>query len=330
MLPSTATAARTDRRRAWTWLRLLGGLAILAFLAWRVGAGPFLAGLRAVDARSMTIAVTLGAVTTACAAWRWAAISAALGIRLPLRSAVAAYYRAQFLNVTLPSGLLGDVHRAVRHGRDIGDVGRGVRAVALERVAGQATLVVLAAGVLWAYPSPVRAHLPGITGVLIAVLAGLGAIAAAGRRISPLIRAVLADVRKGLRAGRLWIVVGVTSAVVLAGHLATFVVAARAAGVTESVPRLIPLTLLALLAMMLPVNVAGWGPREGVAAWAFAAAGLTAAEGVATAVTYGVLSFLACAPGALVLLAGVRRRPVLAPVPPVETRVLVGAGDARG
>ena len=45
--------------------------------------------------------------------------------------AVAAYYRSQFLNVTLPGGVVGDVHRAVRHGVDIGDVGLGVRAAVL-------------------------------------------------------------------------------------------------------------------------------------------------------------------------------------------------------
>jgi hypothetical protein len=52
-----------------------------------------------------------------------------LGVRLPLRTAVADCYRSLFLNATLPGGVLGDVHRAVRHGRDVGDVGRGIRAV---------------------------------------------------------------------------------------------------------------------------------------------------------------------------------------------------------
>jgi hypothetical protein len=54
--------------------------------------------------------------------------------------------------------------------------------------------------------------------------------------------------------------------------------------------------------MVLP-SVAGWGPREGVTAWAFAAAGLGAAHGVATAVVYGVMAFVAGLPGALVLVA---------------------------
>jgi hypothetical protein len=72
---------------------------------------------------------------------------------------------------------------------------------------------------------------------------------------------------------------------------------------------LLPLALLALVAMVLP-SVAGWGPREGATAWVFAAAGLGADRGVATSVAYGVMVLVAVLPGALVLVAGVlpRRR----------------------
>ena len=70
---------------------------------------------------------------------------------------------------------------------------------------------------------------------------------------------------------------------------------------------LLPLALLVLLAAALP-NIGGWGPREGVTAWAFAAAGLGASLGVATAVVYGVMVFVASLPGAAVLVpAWVRR-----------------------
>ena len=56
-------------------------------------------------------------------------------------------------------------------------------------------------------------------------------------------------------------------------------------------------------------NVGGWGPREGVAAWAFATVGLGASLGVATAVAYGVMVLVASLPGAAVLLAGMVARP---------------------
>ena len=70
---------------------------------------------------------------------------------------------------------------------------------------------------------------------------------------------------------------------------------------------MLPLALLVLLAMVLP-SVGGWGPREGVAAWAFGAAGLGAAQGVATAVVYGVMVLVASLPGAAVLVVAWFRR----------------------
>ena len=122
------------------------------------------------------------------------------------------------------------------------------------------------------------------------------------------------------------------STVALAGHVATYVVAARAVGVTASPAQLLPLVLLVLLAMAVPLNIAGWGPREGMAAWAFAAAGLGAAEGVATAVAYGAMVTVASLPGAVVLLvASVRRRaprPVLAS--PVLAQMAQGSVVSHG
>ena len=78
------------------------------------------------------------------------------------------------------------------------------------------------------------------------------------------------------------------STVVVPGHTATFLIAARTVGVTAPVSRLLPLAMVSLMAMVLP-NIGGWGPREGVTAWTFSAAGLSAAHGAETAVVYGVL-----------------------------------------
>jgi alkylation response protein AidB-like acyl-CoA dehydrogenase len=117
------------------------------------------------------------------------------------------------------------------------------------------------------------------------------------------LRAGLAEAREGLLSRRNGPGVAVSSAVVLAGHIGMFVLAARVAGSAASVAALLPLAVLALLAMGLPLNIGGFGPREGVTAWAFGAAGLGASSGLAVAVVYGVLSFVAALPGALVLAA---------------------------
>ena len=47
-----------------------------------------------------------------------------------------------------------------------------------------------------------------------------------------------------------------------------------------------------LVAAALPTNIAGWGPREGAAAWVFALVGLGAATGTSVATAYGVLALI--------------------------------------
>jgi uncharacterized membrane protein YbhN (UPF0104 family) len=300
-----------NRRAAWWWARLAVAAGTLAVLVWRVGTGPFLDGLRTVDGGALAAAVGLAAVTTMCCAWRWRIVARGLGVDLPLGTAVAAYYRSLFLNVTLPGGVVGDVHRGISHGRDTSDVGRGLRAVAWERSAGQVVQVVLSVAVLLVVPSPVRPIMPLAVLALLAAAAGIGLLArlrpAVGSRWARWRSAAARELRAGLLARRAWPAIAVASALIVAGHAATFLIAARTAGVTAPPTEMLALALLVLLAAALP-NVGGWGPREGVTAWAFGAAGLGAARGVATAVVYGVMVFVATLPGAAVLaVAWVRR-----------------------
>ncbi|WP_346346761.1 lysylphosphatidylglycerol synthase transmembrane domain-containing protein, partial [Streptomyces sp. SID161] len=136
-------APRRSRARALrTHLGTLTGAVIVGVLLWRLGTGVLLDGLRRIDTGTVLAALGIGVVTTVFSAWRWQLVARGLRLRLPLGPAVADYYRALFLNAALPGGILGDVHRAVRHGQSAGDVRRGVKAVVLERVAGQAALTV--------------------------------------------------------------------------------------------------------------------------------------------------------------------------------------------
>jgi Uncharacterised protein family (UPF0104). len=77
---------------------------VLAVVIWRLGTGPFLAGLEAVDGRALLAAAAIFFVSTVCGAWRWTVVARGLGVRLSLPAAVAAYYRAVFLNIVLPGG----------------------------------------------------------------------------------------------------------------------------------------------------------------------------------------------------------------------------------
>lgn len=327
-------------RALWPWLRVLVGVGILAGLGWQFGAGAFVAGLGVIDLWSVLAALAVGLLTTVFNAWRWCLVARRLGLPLPLATAVADYYQALFLNSVLPAGVLGDVHRAVSHGQQSGDLGRGVRAVVLERVAGQVVLVAVGVTVLVSQPALMSAVggalVPGRF-AMIAVLCGLAAVLALaawarwGRgtsRVRRALRTGLTDARLGLLARDTWPAVALLSAAALAGYLVLFLIAARAAGSQASVAQLLPLLVLALLVMGLPLNVGGWGPREAVSAVAFGAAGLGAAQGLTAAVVYGVLSLIACLPGAGVLI--LRRRRAGAPEYASGVRSLATIPSQRG
>lgn len=293
-------------------LRLVVGMAILVVLIWRLGTGPFLDGLRTVDVATLAMGALIGVPTTLCCAWRWRLVTRALGVEVALPTATSAYYRSQFLNTVLPGGVVGDVHRGLRHGREVADLSRSLRAVVWERGIGQVVQLAVAAVVLVLLPSPVHGLVP---------VAAVGAVGALLLFVALLFRG--AELR--LLLGRAtWPGLVTASLLAVLGHLLTFLVAARAAGATAPTSQLLPLALVVLIAMGIPASMAGWGPREGAAAWAFAAAGMGASLGLTIAVVYGVMVLVAGLPGLGVLLLEASRgrlvpAPARVPTPEVPT-----------
>jgi Lysylphosphatidylglycerol synthase TM region len=124
-------------------------------------------------------------------------------------------------------------------------------------------------------------------------------------------RAVADDLRHGMLGPDVWPQLALASVLVVAGHTATFVIAARVAGSTAPLSELVALLMVVQTAAVIPLGIGGWGLREGVAAWAFAAAGLGAATGVSVTTLYAVLMLAAVSPGTgLLLTDAVRRRRV--------------------
>jgi hypothetical protein len=205
--------------------------------------------------------------------------------------------------------VLGDVHRGARHGQDTHDVMRGLRAVAWERTAGLLVQVALALLVLLVMPSPLRTWMPLVLAIFV-VVAVMVALAMrllphqGQTRLARAGRAIRTDVRAALLDKGAWPAVFGSSVIVVIGHASVFVIAARRAAPGAPLTQLVPLAALVMLAMTVPLSIGGWGPREGVAAWAFGAAGLGIANGVAAAAAYGVMSFVATLPAVAALFAG--------------------------
>lgn len=302
------------RRTPWRWLRPALGALLLGALVARTGTGPFVAGLRMATPWSLLAAVAVTAVTTVCCAWRWQLVADGLGVRIGLGAATAAIYRSQFLNATLPGGILGDADRAVRHGREAGDLPAGLRATMWERLGGQVVQVALTVVALLLLPSPLRPFCPPAVGLGLLVGVAMWWLRRGGTTAG---RGFVSDDLTALLGRPTAPRVVLASCGSTAAHLAVFLVAVRAVGVEAPLTVLVPTALVVLVVSSVPVNIAGWGPREGVTAWVFGYVGLGPAAGLTVSVVYGVLAAVATLPGAVVLLAeAVRqrdRRPAAAP-----------------
>ena len=282
---------------------------LLIGLGWWLDGRALLDQLENIDFRWLLVGFVVTFGQTVLSAWRWRYTAKRLGLNLSLRDAVREYYLAIFINQVCPGGIVGDLSRAWRHARTA-ETGPAVRAVILERLSGQMVMIVLSLGAVAALPEDVIGDVSyGWVLLVILSLVTVVVMTVVRRRLSEnesLVGKLLHDARMAVCSREALPPQLVSSSIIVASYLVTFVIAARAIGSYTPLATLVPLIPIVLLAMLLPISIAGWGVREGVAALLWAAAGLSAVEGAAISATYGLLILISSLPGAGVLLVGFR------------------------
>lgn len=114
-------------------LRIAGTLAIVGLVAWSVDIGQAVGLLASANGDLLLVAFAALTLQTVISAARWKITAARLEHRFSLLVAVREYYLAQFLNQTLPGGMVGDAGRAYRARHTAGLVRSG-QAVLFERL----------------------------------------------------------------------------------------------------------------------------------------------------------------------------------------------------
>ncbi|CAH1749129.1 conserved membrane protein of unknown function [Thauera humireducens] len=305
-----------SRRLAARLLPALGSLALLAAVFAWLDDDALAATLVAPSPGWLAAALLLGVPQMALSAWRWQLTAQRLDAPLPFGRAVAEYYLGSFLNQVLPGGVLGDASRAWRHARIQAAASHGPRAawlaVVLERASGQFALLLIALATLLVSPMigqilgrafagidqdtstaslPVRLALIGAALVLLLFVL---------RRSGLLRHLANAGQRALLARDALWRQL-LASLAISASYIAVYFCCARMLGIDTPATTLLALIPWVLLAMALPLSLAGWGLREGAAALLWAAAELDVAQGVAISISYGLVVLLSTLPGAWVL-----------------------------
>jgi glycosyltransferase 2 family protein len=305
MLPSPL------RRRAATAVRLGFPIVILALLWTLVDGQEVLRILRRADWEWLFAAFVAANLQIIFSAIRWRITARALDHDIAPGRAIWEYYLSQLLNLTLPSGILGDAGRAVRMRHQAGLV-RSSQAVLIERMAGQIALFVVLFGgfflIPWlpgslVFPVWVRQFMLGIGLVLIGlvvVFALANGIPGPWRRAAEGFR--VATVR-ALCAPGVWPWQVLLSALTVICNIAAVTFAARATGTHLTLDAMVTVVPLMLTAMLIPVSAGGWGLREGAAAALWPLMGLPAAWGVAASIAFGLVIMAASLPGLLMVVA---------------------------
>ncbi len=293
----------------------------------------------------VVLAFVISTLQIMLSAWRWQFTAGLINVPLRFGYALREYYLALLVNQLLPGGVLGDAGRAHRHARQAQSRGKAWRAVIIERASGQLALVLLTLTALLFSPLWHTAlGMSVIAAVGLSIVAGLGVAIAGGlllrhrfnawsRRLPDWSQALARDIKRGLLQRGVWPLQLLSSLMIVLSYGLVMVCAARAIGVELPVFQLLALTPVLLLAMVIPLSVAGWGLREGAAAGVWALVGLPAAQGVAVSLAYGVLVLLASLPGIWVALS---RREKASPsgssLPQqhIEQGVLTAAEGSRG
>jgi uncharacterized membrane protein YbhN (UPF0104 family) len=305
-------------RRLQPVLRTGASLGLLAAVLWWIEPHALVAAFGAPEPAWLALALAIGVLQTALSAWRWQLTAVRLGAPLGFTHALREYYLASFLNQVLPGGVMGDAARAWRHASLPGAARDAAwQAVVIERSSGQLALLlvvvasVLASPALHGMPAQLASAVEGRGMIWAGTLAAAAiAVAILVRRARVVLRGLARATQQALLARDVVVRQSLASLLIVASYVAVWLCCMRMIGIGTPPAQAAALVPWVLLAMAIPLSVAGWGIREGAAALVWQAAGLDAAAGVAASVSYGLVVVLSTLPGALVLQ---RRKPAAHP-----------------
>jgi len=304
-----AQHGRRARHLALIGLKLVVSGALTWWVFSSVDLGASAERVASLDPAWGVAALLMFLVLLVVSALRWLVFTRALAVSSSTLATVKINFIASFLGQVLPAGVGIDAVRVWFLTRRGARVGLSVASVALDRLAGVGSLLLLIAVFLPLLFSKVKDA--GIeTGITIVLAGGAGGfvllflLLMVPRRfdhIKPM-RAIAETIKSARQNGLsrrpalmsfgLSIIVHLMS-VVIVGFLA------EGLGLAISWSTLLALIPTVMLLATLPISLAGWGVREGAMVTALGYVGVEAGDALALSVLFGVVMIVASLPGAL-------------------------------
>ncbi len=279
--------------------KLLISLGLLAFVLSSVGVQDTLNTLRSADLRFVWLALALFIGGVFLRAFRWRALLADRGLRVPVRTLTQLYFIGQFFNTFLPTGFGGDVVRVVELARYGVSKAESLSTVFLDRLSGLMAFFIMT---LIALPFAANLIPLQIQWVLMALGAGgiVGTWLMFERRFtSPLMEQIAARFQFPFKAKvmRLYASMRANSPRAIAQamligfmfNLLLIVVnylVGRALGQQIELGYFFLFVPIISTLLLLPISLNGLGVREGAYVLLFASAGVSRGSAAAMSLTF--------------------------------------------
>ena len=260
------------------WFRLAITVAILAYLASEIDMAAAGRAILQVDLRYLALVLLLVTCDRFVMVWRWVLLLRASAVPISTREAARIFLVSSFVGSFLPAGVGGDVARAYGLWRATSDTAEALASVAIDRVLGIVGLVVMGVTGLLLTATDVAGWRVGASiGIL---LSGCLALLWADRFVEVFLPRSLEDHRIGRRLrgigdalsryrGRPGVLAHVFAWSIAVQLLRIVQAYFLGAGLGLTVPFRYYLVFMpvALLMLLLPISVSGFGLPQAVIVW---------------------------------------------------------------
>jgi uncharacterized protein (TIRG00374 family) len=300
------------------WVRVAVTVAVLALLLSRIDVGSTLAALARLDLRLAVIVAALVFIDRGIMIWRWLLLLRARGVSISTGSATSIFLVSSFVGTS--TAFAGDAARAYSLSRRTVEGSEAVASVAIDRVLGLLGIVAvgLAGFALAGARQTERSEVAFATTALVIVLASVVALFADRwiRRALPVTwhqrrlggRVLrLADALSAYRGHRATLI-AVTVLSVAVQLVRIFEAYLLGVGIGIDVPFSYYLLFMpaGLIALMLPISVAGFGAPQGLIVWLLQPRGVPVADALALSTLIVLSGLLGNLPGAVLSVWGRR------------------------
>jgi len=301
-----------------TWGLLALKIALSGALIWyfigKSDLGAVMESLRQVDAATVVAVLALFLAQMVLVAWRWSALLRLVGVGkgFSFHEIVRTVWSATFFNTTLVSSVGGDAFRLWTIVRAGNPLGKSVNSIFLDRLTALMALMILIAISLPYVMELIADEAAFLSYALLiaAFLAGFAALFHADRlprqiqhwRLVRGLANLAADTRRlSLHMDNLLPVAALS---LLVHIINIFVVYVLARGLEIGISFLDCFFLVppVILAMTLPISIAGWGVREGAMIVSLGLIGVSQESALVLSILFGLGITLAALPGGVIWL----------------------------